>query len=200
VRYRAIAFALLAVLPLSARAELSHDLVAHGTAGVYLITNAEQGGGGFFAGTAGSYRLGPFLGGLHGDVGLGFPICWTAGAHLGLALPTDFGLRLEALGTFGMRYYGMWGIAFLGDDPGTSALLPHAGATARLAYAFQTESRARFEIGALGAWERDLLKAHRDYSYQSSGWGEGTHTVAAHHVVGGDRIVIGLTLGAVIGI
>jgi hypothetical protein len=74
----------------------------------------------------------------------------------------------DLLGTVGVRSYTGWGRGVIfSDDPGTSAVLPFAGARLRLAYEIERRSTHPAYVGVVVGADDDLDRVARRYSYKN---------------------------------
>jgi len=185
--------------PAAETPEPNSELAVHAYPGAfYILADPREGnGGGALVGVEAAYRHGNLVGATFLEGGLGFPMFASAGLAAGVGFHTTPGPRVDLLLAGGVDYY-LWGAGFLSDDPGVTVALPFAGPRVRAAYAFRAGPR-HFEMGALFAWEINLTRAERTYSYTERPWlcfdSCQPYTTEAHHVVGGSRAMLALTFG-----
>jgi hypothetical protein len=191
--------------PAAPVAQPRSELLLHNYPGAVHLTPDPREGDAYWAdvliGTEGAYRYGSFIGSAFVQGGLGLPLFVSGGVAAGLSLHRTPGPRIDVLLSGGLDYYCNWGVGILSDDPGVSLVLPFAGPRVRAAYAFG-RGRGHFEIGALLAWETNLTRTERSYSYVETPWlcsdSCAPYTTQAHHVVGGTKTLVALTLGGTI--
>lgn len=124
---------------------------------------------------------------VHGSFGLSIPV-------------SDF--RFDALGCYGLRYYGDWGKSLLGGDPGASAQLPFAGIRLRATYDLRPSKRFTVRLGFVFGYDNDLARRHVDYAYTEQDWlfDDNRYLTTGHQDIGASYWTSGFTVGTAFGL